>query len=70
MQFSCGSVLALRRPSDHQSFTMLQGRQADVETIDQPKVWWRHCDLPAFVMHSMGGPDMGKWYVVSHRFGS
>lgn len=46
-----------RRPSDEVAYTLLQGSQSSQMPSQHTTVWWHHSDLPAFVMHSVQGPD-------------
>ena len=49
--------MQLRRPSDVVAYTQLQGTKLTNLPRGTPKLWWTNEDLPAFIMHSVQGPD-------------
>ena len=52
--------MSLRRPCTATAYDRLQGRQVDRQPAPDPGIWWHSKDIPAFVMHSTGGPDLGN----------
>ena len=48
-----------RRPTDAAAYHQLQGRRVSAAPANAPSLWWRNSDLPAFVMHSPQGIDVG-----------
>ena len=49
--------MQLRRPSDVVAYTQLQGTKLTQIPDGPKKLWWTNDDLPAFIMHSVQGPD-------------
>lgn len=48
-----------RRPSDVVAYTQLQGTKITQKPPAEPTLWFTRQDMPAFVMHSDKGPDVG-----------
>ena len=48
-----------RRSNEDVAFTLKQGRKISLNPQTNPEIWWQKQDLPAFVLHSNGGPDQG-----------
>ena len=54
------------RPPDELAYLQLQGRRVDQPPPTEPKLWWTHADLPAFVLQSPQGTNRGAGALDMH----